>query len=100
MIDIILAHLFEIDCPMLVCFDQGDNDEKTVGFDFSSSRHLLITCGWLMAVSDFFNQISSKLIKKKLYQIYKPKPLNIGSLAKKHTLPLNNFNYHEQSPPL
>ena len=36
-----------------------------IGFDFSSSKNLLITCGWIMAVSNFFNMTSEKLLKKK-----------------------------------
>jgi hypothetical protein len=59
-----------------------------------------MTCGWMMAVSDFFSQTSSKLINKKMIQIYKPKPLDIGALAKKHTFPLSPLKLHEQSPKL
>lgn len=54
----------------------------------------------MMAVSDFFSQTSSKLINKKMMQIYKPKPLDIGALAKKHTFPLSPLKLHEQSPKL
>lgn len=51
-----------------------------------------------MAQSQFFNQISGKLIPKKMSQIYSPKPLNLGALSKKYTLPLSHANLHEESP--
>ena len=31
--------------------------DSVVGFDFGSSRHMLITCGWIMAVTNYFNKI-------------------------------------------
>ena len=66
-----------------------------VGLDFGSSRHLLIVCGWVMAVSDFFNQNLPKMIKKKMAQIYKPKPLNLTALSKKYPVSLGTLNLHE-----
>ena len=75
---VILAHLYEIDCQMFVVFGNENEGKCLVGFDFSSSRYLLIVCGWMMAVSDFFWQTIPKLFVKKLNRIYKGKPLNLG----------------------
>lgn len=68
---------------MVITFSQHNKGEEEIGFDFSSSRHILITCGWLMAISDFFSKIEGKLILKKMDLIYKPKPLNLASFSKK-----------------
>ena len=93
---VILAHLFQIDCQMLVIFGDEKEEQCLVGFDFSSSRQLLITCGWVMAVSDFFGQTIHKLFAKKLNQIYKAKPLNLGSSQK--TGCSTRIEMHEESP--
>lgn len=100
MIEIILAHLYEINCPMIVAEGQKVEGEQVVGFDFGSSRHLLVTCGWLMGVSNYFGQIGEKLILKKMGQIYKPKPLNLGALSEKYALPAAHLNLHEASSPI
>lgn len=92
-----MAHLYEIDCGMLVVTDYDKMEESLIGYDFSSSRHVLLTCGWLMAVSDFFGKNVNKLIKKKLTNIYQPPPLNLNALAKKYTLN-TGLNMHETAP--
>ena len=92
-----MAHLFELDCGMLVVTDYDNMEESVIGYDFSSSRHLLLTCGWLMSVSDFFGKNINRLIKKKLDNIYQPPPLNLNALAKKYTLSANSINLHEDA---
>jgi hypothetical protein len=96
--EIIMAHLYELDCGMLVVTDYENAEESLIGYDFSSSRHILLTCGWLMAVSDIFGKNIPKLIKKKLSNIYQPPPLNLNTLSKKYALNANNINLHEDSP--
>jgi len=97
MLEIIMAHLFELDCGMLVVTEYENMEESLIGYDFSSSRHLLLTCGWLMSVSDFFSKNINKLIKKKINNIYQPPPLNLNALAKKYALNANSLNLHEDS---
>ena len=93
-----MAHLYELDCGMLVVTDYENAEESLIGYDFSSSRNILLTCGWLMAVSDIFGKNIPKLIKKKLNNIYQPPPLNLNALSKKYALNVNNLSLHEDSP--
>ena len=53
-----------------------------------------------MAVSNFYNQTMSKLVNKKINEIYKPKPMNLAALSKKFTLDIANVNFHEDLPPI
>lgn len=51
-----------------------------------------------MAVSDFFEKFTNKLVKKKLSKIYQPAPLNLSS-GKQNSI--NNYmNMHEEAPDL
>lgn len=95
--DVIVAHLFEVRSPFVV--EEGENaeGEAQVGFDFSSSRHLLLACGWLMAVSNFFNR-SLDLFRLKFHAIYKPKALDLHNLGRKYMAAPKALNLHEGSP--
>ena len=98
MLEIILAHLYECQCPLVIV--RQEEEKTTVGFDFTSSKHLLIACGWLMAVSNFFSKVVAKLFAKRLNAIYKPKPLNFTALSQKYTNVMKNINYHENTDQL
>ena len=64
---------------MLIVYEDKGKDECIIGFDFDSSRHLLIACGWIMSISDFFGQTIEKLFVKKKEKIYQRKPINFGN---------------------
>lgn len=53
MITIILAHLIESQYPLLLDLQEGVYQ----GMNFESSREQVMAIGWIMAVSDFFQQI-------------------------------------------
>lgn len=36
-----------------------------IGCDLSSSREILLLCGWVMGVSGYFTQILAKVIRKR-----------------------------------
>lgn len=78
----------------MIIVEEKEDGEDIIKFDFSSSRYILITCGWVMAVSNFFDRTYSKLIQKKYKSIYKPKPLNLGPLNQKCTI-IKTLNLHE-----
>lgn len=92
---VIVAHLCEAECPLVVVREEAG--KRVVGFDFTSSKHLLIACGWVMAVSNFFNQTVDKLFKRKFENIYKPKPLNFASLSQKYANIIKETNLHHNS---
>ena len=60
MITVILAHLIESECPLLLELDDG----LQYGLNFESSRVLIMIVGWIMAVSDYFGHIGTYIIKK------------------------------------
>jgi hypothetical protein len=53
----------------------------------------MLACGWLMAVSNFFNR-SIDLFKKKFNAIYKPKALDLHTLGKKYVTASRAINLH------
>jgi hypothetical protein len=98
MLEVILAHLFEAQCPLVIVReDQG----KTVAcFDFTSSKYLLLACGWVMSVSSFFTHTADMLFRRKFEDIYKPKPLNFASLTHKYANAVKEVNLHLNSDKL
>ena len=95
--ELILGHLYQIDCRFLVVLENEKEGNCVVGYDFGSSRHMLITCGWMMAVSDFFGQ-THKLIQKKMDKIYQSKSVDLASLSQKYHTTMRQANFHENAP--
>jgi hypothetical protein len=98
MLEVILAHLFEVECPLVIV--REEKGRTLVSFDFTSSKYLLLACGWVMAVSSFFNQTVDKLFKPRFESIYKAKPLNFASLRQKYSNVIKEVNLHQASDKL
>lgn len=60
MIAIVLVHLIESECPLLIDLEEGGYQ----GLNFESSRILVLVIGWIMAVSDFFGHVGEYIVKK------------------------------------
>ena len=88
---VVLAHLVEAECPMLMELEGG----KEKGLNFESSRLMLMVIGWVMAVSDYFGHVGEYVVKRSMKKIRNKKQNTFNTTN-------NNDNTTTQSskPPL
>ena len=88
---VVLAHLVEAECPMLMELEGG----KEKGLNFESSMVMLMVIGWVMAVSDYFGHVGEYVVRRSMKK-HKSKQQNSLNPTNNH----NNSTTQSSKPPL